>query len=240
MPTVTANWNAKGVIISGLPSGPSYPLNNWFATRQVQDGLAYQTVFMSNPQIGNIVLAGRGANSYRIGRVFGWVDVSAYAPNITGIDLNIPWGANVGFNDFIICESFAFGNASTTTLTGTDMAIGTSWDVNVAYSTNITYTQNTIQSVTLNSTAVAAANASGVALNFIILDFNYDYANFDPAFGGVPANYYGEFDYAVNATADITYTLPGYGNNVNGVASANIGIVNGVPTADINKINGQG
>lgn len=237
MPTVTANWNAKGVIISGLPSGPSYPLNSWFATRQVQDGLAYQTTFMSNPQIGQVVLSGRGANSYRIGRVFGWVDISAYAPNITGIDLNIPWGTSTGINDFIICESFAFNNAASTTLTGTDMAIGTSWDVNVAYSVQQTYTQNTIQAVTLNSTAVAAANASGVALNFIIIDYDYDYQNFDPAFGGVPANYYGEFDYALNATADITYTIPGYGNEVNDVASANIGKINDTGTANISEVN---
>ena len=80
MPTVTANWNAKGVITSGLPGGPSYPLNSWFATRAVQDGLVYQTVMSHAPQLGQVVLSGRGSNSYRIGRVFGWVDVSAYAP----------------------------------------------------------------------------------------------------------------------------------------------------------------
>ena len=238
MPTVTANWNAKGVIISGLPGGPSYPLTNWFSTRQVQDGLAYQTSFMSDPQIGQVVLSGRGSNSYRIGRVFGWVDVSAYAPNITGIDLNIPWGTNTGINDFIVCESFAFGGATSTTLSGPDMAIGTSWDVNVAYSTNYTYTQNTIQNIALNSTAVAAANASGVYLNFIIIDFDYDYQNFDPAFGGVPASYYGDFNYSLNATADITYNLPGYGNDVNNVASADIDQINGVDTADIDQVNG--
>ena len=237
MPTVTATWNAKGVIISGLPSGPSYPLTNWFATRHVQDGLAYQTPFMSDPQIGQVVLSGRGGNSYRIGRVFGWVDVSAYAPNITGIDLNIPWGASTGINDFIICESFAFGNASTTTLTGTDMAIGTSWDVNVTYCFQQTYAQNSTQTVTLNSTAVAAANASGVALNFIILDFDYDYNNFDPAFGGVPANFYGDFNYTVAATADITYSLPGYGNDVNDVSFSDMSKINDTGTANISEVN---
>ena len=41
---------------------------------------------------------------------------------------------------------------------------------------------------------------------------------------------------SVNFT--LTYTLAGYGNNVIGVASANIVKVNGVATADISKIIG--
>ena len=37
----------------------------------------------------------------------------------------------------------------------------------------------------------------------------------------------------------VTYALPsGYGNDVNGVAAANIGKINGVATADISKVNG--
>ena len=36
----------------------------------------------------------------------------------------------------------------------------------------------------------------------------------------------------------ITYTPSGYGNDVNGVAAANIGKINGVATADISKVNG--
>ena len=239
MPTVTANWNAKGVITSGLPGGPIYPLNTWVDARNANDGLVYQTAMTHNPQIGQVVLAGRGANSYRIGRVFGWVDVTAYAPNITAIDLNIPWGTNTGLNDFIICQSFGFSNGTSTTLSGPDMDINASWDIGNPFCAQQTYTQNTTQTVTLNAQAVAAAN-SLTNLNFIIIDFDYDYQNFDPAFGGLPANYYGEFDYAVNATADITYTSPGYANDVNAVASADIGKVNAVATADINKINGQG
>ena len=36
----------------------------------------------------------------------------------------------------------------------------------------------------------------------------------------------------------VTYTPGGYGNDVNGVAAANIGKINGVATADISKVNG--
>lgn len=42
----------------------------------------------------------------------------------------------------------------------------------------------------------------------------------------------------VKAWVEVTYTAAGYGNNVNGVAAANIGKVNGVATASIGKVNG--
>lgn len=236
MPTVTANWNAKGVITSGLPGGPLYQIQTWPDARQANDGLVYQTAMTHNPQIGQVVLAGRGANSYRIGRVFGWVDVTAYAPNITAIDLNIPWGASTGINDFIICQSFGFSNGTSTTLSGPDMDINSMWDIGNPFCAQQTYAASSTQTVTLNAQAVAAAN-SVTNLNFIIIDYDYDYQNLDPAFGGVPANYYGTFNYSVNATADITYSSPGYGNDVNDVATANIGKINDTGTANISEVN---
>lgn len=236
MALATVTWNAKGNITSGLPGGPLYPLNNWTSTRNANDGLVYQTSHLNNPQIGTVVLSGRGSNSYRIGRVFGWVDVSAYAPNITAIDLKIPWGTSNGINDFIICESFAFANGTSTTLTGTDMDIASSWDVGITYCGAQSYAASSTQTVTLNSTAITAANANTL-LNFIIIQEDYDYQNLDPGLGSLPANDYGTFNYSVAAQADITYTS-GYANDVNGVTSANIGKVNGVDTGDIDKING--
>lgn len=237
MPTVTANWNAKGIISSGQPSGPLGTISTWFDARNANDGLVFQTATGTAPQIGQIVLSGRGANSYRIGRVFGWVDVSAYAPNISAIDLKIPWGSSTGINDFIICQSFAFNNASSTTLSGPDMDINGSWDVNVPFSTQQTYQASSTQTVSVNATAVSQAN-SLTYLNFVIIDFDYDYQNFDPAFGGVPANYYGRFSMSVTAQADITYALPGYGNDVNNVTSTNIDQINGVDSANIDQVNG--
>lgn len=236
MALATVTWNAKGVITSGLPSGPLYPLPDWPSTRNANDGLVYQTTMSHNPQIGTVVLAGRGANSYRIGRVFGWVDVTAYAPNITAIDLKIPWGTSNGINDFIICQSFGFSNATSTTLLGPDMDIVSSWDIGNPFCAQQTYAASTTQTVTLNAQAIAAAN-SLTNLNFIIIQYDYDYQNLDPGIGSLPANNYGTFNYSVAAQTDITYTS-GYANNVNGVASANIGNVNGVDTADISTING--
>jgi len=42
----------------------------------------------------------------------------------------------------------------------------------------------------------------------------------------------------VKAWVEVTYTAAGYGNNVNGVAAANISKVNGIATASISKVNG--
>jgi hypothetical protein len=237
MPTVTANWNAKGVITSGTPGGPLYPLPDWPSTRNANDGLVYQTVMTHSPQIGQVVLSGRGGVSYRIGRVFGWVDVTAYAPNITAIDLNIPWGTSTGINDFIICQSFGFSNGSSTTLVGPDMDINGSWDVGNPFCAQQTYVQSSTQTVTLNAQGIAAANSLGNC-NFIIIDYDYDYQNLDPALGGLPANFYGRFNYSVAATADITYSLPGYANDPNNVTGANIKQMNGVSGSDIDKISG--
>ena len=42
----------------------------------------------------------------------------------------------------------------------------------------------------------------------------------------------------VKAWVEVTYTAAGYGNNVKGVAAANISKVNGIATANISKVNG--
>tara|TARA_Y100000004_G_scaffold80369_1_gene90306 strand:- start:607 stop:1188 length:582 start_codon:yes stop_codon:yes gene_type:complete len=42
----------------------------------------------------------------------------------------------------------------------------------------------------------------------------------------------------VKAWVEVTYTAAGYGNNVNGVAAANISKVNGIATASISKVIG--
>ena len=94
-------------------------------------------------------------------------------------------------------------------------------------------------------------NASGIALvsktstsPFGVQNANYDVAGSLPTWASAQpetgfTHYYAEQG---NTTNDpklvVTYTLPGYGHDVSGVAAANIAKVNGVATADIAKING--
>ena len=97
---------------------------------------------------------------------------------------------------------------------------------------------------TLNSDAITAINSAisaGSTLTIGLMGY-YDYNGIDPTSNIVKiAVYYSEFGGGGGTGADpkleLTYTSTGYGHDVVGVASANIGKVNGVATANIGKIN---
>jgi len=97
---------------------------------------------------------------------------------------------------------------------------------------------------TLNSDAITAINSAisaGSTLTIGLMGY-YDYAGVDPSSNIVKiAVYYSEFAGGGGTGADpkleLTYAAAGYGHDVVGVASANIGKVNGVATANIGKIN---
>lgn len=237
MPTATISWNAKGFIIAG--NNPQI-LPTWADARNIPDGTVYQTVNFSTA-LGPQVFPGRGVDNYFLSRTYGWINVSAY-PNITQIDLNIPWGTNNGATDFLACQSFAFGLSLNppfpgTTLQTTDFDIANSWDVNVAYSNPIALAGSSTQTITLNAQAVADANAQ-TYLNFILIDHPYDYLDVDPFPINGYGNYGADFNYGNNATAVITYGNVGYPNDVNDVTFSDIGEINGIVTADISEVIG--
>jgi hypothetical protein len=238
MPTITVSWNAKGFINAGEPVDPNYPYTTWTNVRNAPDGVVYQAP-STTLAIGPDVYPGRGFDSYRLGRTYGWVDTNSY-PNITQIDLSIPWGNSNGIQVFIVCKSFAFPNfiptLPGTNLIPTDFNIGGSWDINTLYSGGDLFQANTTQTITLNAQAVTDANNNGY-LNFILIDGGYDFANRDPITSGY-GSYSGEFNYSVAAQATIIYGSSGYPNDVNGVISPNIGEVNGIATANISQIIG--
>ena len=70
------------------------------------------------------------------------------------------------------------------------------------------------------------------------MDYTNDYLNVAPSVGDA-LNCGGYYAENASYRPHIDYTLAtGYGNTVNGVASANIGKINGVATANIEKVNG--
>ena len=71
------------------------------------------------------------------------------------------------------------------------------------------------------------------------MDYTNDYLNSAPSAGAMLncGGYYAEYS-AFKPHIDYTLAATGYGNSVNGVASANIGKINGVATASIEKVNG--
>ena len=90
----------------------------------------------------------------------------------------------------------------------------------------------------LNSTALTDMQNDD-AFKIALINHDHDYKNVDP--GIAASNLGGMYFTAYSGTSTdpvIEYTLSGYGNNVIGVASADIAKVNGVATGDIEKIIG--
>ena len=179
--------------------------------------------------------AGRSGIIYNLARIFAIFDTSAYAGTITAVDLYFySLGSPNLFMDVIAVESVAYGGSPTGPLTPTDYS---------AMNPAQTYTAQT-SIPTAGTGMVLAGNANLVALantgtaNIAIINGSYDQQNIDP--GGSPwTEIYLDIDEQNLATTylDVTYTPSGYGNDVNGVASANIASVNGVATANIASIN---
>ena len=92
--------------------------------------------------------------------------------------------------------------------------------------------------ITLNASALTDLKNLD-EFKLAIVDYDYDYTNTTIANSATTRSGMRLVSASAALRPYITYTLStGYGNNVNGVASANIGKVLGVATANIDKING--
>ena len=128
-------------------------------------------------------------------------------------------------------KSTAFGGDGGTALATTDFF--SSIDYNTPYSSELTTWSTSNNEYTLNSDALAdITNNDNFTL--AIVENDSDFANSDQGDGAYDIS----VNLSVTITLDYTVAATGYGNDVNGVASANIAKVIGVATADIEKIIG--
>jgi hypothetical protein len=180
--------------------------------------------------------SGRSGIIYNIARIFAIFDTSAYAGTITAVDLYFySLGSPNIFMDVIAVESGAYGGSPTGPITIGDYSF-INWAQTYTAQTPIP-TAGTGMVLAGNANLVALAN-SGVA-NIAIINGSYDQQDIDP--GGSPwTEIYLDIDEQNLPTTflEVTYTPSGYGNDVNGVASADISSINGVATADIFEVNG--
>jgi len=179
----------------------------------------------------------RGGDYYTTRRAYFYWDLSSYAPNITAIDMNIELTG--GGSPLLIQpaqSTLAFNGDGSAPLVGGEYDITVPSDPPPSYAAPFLNTAGVVQTG-LNATAVSDANSQGFLIVQLI-EHDYDYSDVDPTPFGYNI-YSAEIRFADgNNTLDITYTPPGYGNIVNGVAAANIVAVNGVATADIVNIIG--
>ena len=188
------------------------------------------------PAIAEYSLVGR-SGLYSVRRTFLFFDLSGINGTITAITLKVYGVLNASIN-VRPAKSTAFANGASSTTIASDFS---SWSPSSPTSYTSTAGQawsiNQYNTFTLNSTARSDANTDGY-LNLVLLGSSNDYSGTTPT-----VNFDRKAGIKFNSTVfpirlNITYTpSPGYGNDINGVASANIVSVNEVATANIANVN---
>jgi len=235
MPTVSVNASREGYIWNG---NSNFPV--WFDARNDPNGSAAFNYSSPTPSQYSVQVAyqsGRGGDFYWVTRSYFYWDLSAYAPNITAIDMNIDM-AGLGTPLAIqpAQSELAFGS------NGSSALVVGEFDINIptppsppAYS-NAPFSNNAgIVTTTLNATAIADANTNGFLI-IQLVEYDYDYPDIDPTPFGYQV-YEAAINFATgNNTLDVTYTPAGYANEVIGVAGASISEVIGVAGGSIGEI----
>tara|TARA_Y100000593_G_C4272766_1_gene318302 strand:- start:753 stop:1424 length:672 start_codon:yes stop_codon:yes gene_type:complete len=176
--------------------------------------------------------SGRGGGTKRFKRIFLHFDTSGITDTLSAAHIDIDGGSSSPDpNDSIMVKSTAFGGDGGTALATTDFF--SSIDYNTPYSSELTTWSTSLNEYTLNSDALAdITNNDNFTL--AIVEHDSDFTNSDQGDGAYDIS----VNLAVTITLDYTIAPTGYGNDVNTVASGNIGSVIGVLTANIDKIIG--
>jgi hypothetical protein len=207
-----------------------------------RDATAYDTATAYTSSIDNtqaiteFVEIGSKGSTYAVNRTFLFFDLSGINGTITAMSLKVYGVTNASIN-VRPAKSTAFGGDGSASFQPTDFN-------NWSPSSPTTYTStagqawsiNQYNTFTLNSTARSDANTDGY-LNVVLLGSSFDYPNNTPLVNTDRKAGVRFGNTTTPITLEITYTPSGYGNDVNGVASANITSINGVATANIASIN---
>ena len=233
MAAFTENPIGWGAIQTGTPATGLHTF--WGDAVNAPDGVVWQH---PNQLINTVTAqcsAGRGAPQYRVTRLFGWFDLTAYTPNITSIEFEFDGLAVYnGPQLALICKSFAYLNATTNTLSPGDFQIGLSWDPGVQYSVASPLGSSTFI-INGNSTCVNEANANGY-INIALIQYDNDYLVVSPGTTSVVNGGQIDLDPFNNFSNGIYST--GYVNTVNGVPGGDISNVINMGSADISVIIG--
>ena len=178
---------------------------------------------------------GRGGGTIRFKRVFLHFDTSSITSTLSAAHIDVSGVSGQSCpdpNDSILIKSTAFGGDGGTALATTDFS--SSLDYNTPYSSELTSFSTGNNEYTLNSDALADIKNNN-DFTVAIINHDHDFSNTEGS-----GNIGDDIHIAFGTTITLDYTIAptGYGNDVNLVASANIGKVNGVATGDIDKIIG--
>ena len=188
---------------------------------------------------------GRGFSAaWKLNRSFFPFALSPLAGAVASAELKIYANnlGDTGTNSSTVYAVAATALADSTDDYGNVFSSGTT--IGTAYGSTTISTVLGYHTITLNANAISDINTAAAASNTLTIGLMgyYDYNNTDPSTNAQKiAIYYSEFAGGGGTGADpkleLTFASVGYGHDVVGVASANIGKVNGVATANIGKIN---
>ena len=222
MPTI--NLNKGGRIIGTIDTTQA-------AARDEASGTSTAQGTAENSAVQYFKSTGRGGGTFRYIRSFLQFDSSSITSAVGTAVLNIESEGTSDTADVIVCASDAFGGASDDLINDDFNNV----DFSTAYSSEVsTWNDNGANNaITLNAAARTAIENNN---SFIcaIVDHDSDFQDTDSLSGSGNTTVGIDF----SGTITLVVTLAGYGNDVNLVASANIGEVNGVATANIDKIIG--
>ena len=236
MATATVNVDLEGYVERLDTSGSTI---SWVSiTRDAPTGTLADTRTTALNHFGtrSSYTLKRGTYSSFNSRSFFFFDLSSIVGTITAATLKVYAGTTGNSVDTVIVEATAWDtDGSNTTL---DIPDYSALAFSEVYSSPLTsWTASAYNSYALNATAISQMNTLGY-LNAALITEDYDQTPQAPTLGDDWSVVISYANGSFPQQLDITYTPAGYGNDVNGVASASIVSINGVATADIVTVNG--
>ena len=242
-------------VISASSSGSdgSMYIVNQSSWANARDATSASTLLVGSQRTTNFTQvvrsAGRGGgNVYSVYRSFLFFDTSGITVTVASAEFSIR-GYTGNDGSVIAVKSTAFGGDGGTALHVDDFDRITGYSTGSSLAGNATDYSNTITSTSWSTsgyndlTGTTALKNDMKNNNVVIIcfmDYTNDYLN--SVLGSNTTLNYGAYYTNYTGTSRdpyIEYTVAaGYANNVNGVASANIGKINGIATANIGKVNG--
>ena len=209
----------------------------WSAIRNATSGDS-ATTYTSATNVGGAISAefesGRFGSFGGIARTYLFFDLSSISTTITGLSLQVP-GVSNNSSSVIPIEGTAWGGGGgTTSLTN---AMFNDLNFNRAYASSTSNWSTSGNNVfTLNNNAISDANSDSY-LNVVLLNASNDYPNVSPFALSVSSGVrFKNGSQPIRLV--VTHADAGYGNEVNGVAAANINRVLDVPIADVARVIG--
>jgi hypothetical protein len=254
MPTITAN-TTDGYQASGLQASWSTGADSARLTPTTGQSVNISSTIEQFFGIRAEHTTARGGK-YFIVRTFFDFDVSGI-DEVSSATFNVKSYINAAAKGIVLKSGHDPSDTSTTWYTtwltglgGTNAGDWESGDTGVVeFSDGATSpaANGSFTSFTLNSDAISHINSirgnvgSSALFKIVVMEHDHDYSNVVQSDGTseITGYYYANHGTSGNRPyLDYTAATSGYGNDVMGVASANISSVNGIPTANISEVNG--